>query len=193
MKSSPYHLIVAVTMCVAAIVGYGIWYATISAKSSAVADLQNQIDTKTETVSRIAATRATLADVANDEATVQAYFVPETNVVAFINSLETYGKTLGAKVSVLSVSKGGTAAQPALALSLSANGTFDAVMRTIGAIEFAPYDISISSLSVAQDDTNAWHADVKLVVSSVLASRMAATTAAIPIVAVISPPSRYAY
>lgn len=66
MKSSFSHIIIAFVLCIVAIVGYGMWYAAISTKSAAVASLQSQIDTKTETVNRIAATRATLADVASD-------------------------------------------------------------------------------------------------------------------------------
>lgn len=167
MKSPFSHIMIAAVVCIAAIAGYGMWYAAISAKSASVAALQNQIDTKTETVNRIAAARATLANVASDESVVQNYFVPEAGVVSFIDALETSGKTLGATVSVLSVGTSGTPAKPLLELTLSAKGTFDAVMRTVGAIEYAPYDLSISSLAVVQDDKNIWHADLKVTVGSV--------------------------
>lgn len=193
MKTPLHHLIVASAVCASSVVGYGVWYAAISAKSTAVADLQNKIDTKTETVSRIAATRATLAEVASDEGVVRNYFVPEANVVAFIDSLESRGRTLGATVGVTSVSKGGTAAQPVLAFALTVSGTFDAVMRTVGAIEFAPYGLSLSSLSVAQDDKDRWRADFKLTVGSVPAARAATSTPQAPVTALVAIPSPYAY
>ncbi|MFA6519368.1 MAG: hypothetical protein WCT41_00895 [Candidatus Paceibacterota bacterium] len=167
MKSPFSHIMIAVAVCIAAIAGYGMWYAAISAKSASVAALQNQIDTKTETVNRIAAARATLANVASDESVVQNYFVPEAGVVSFIDALETSGKTLGSTVSVQSVGTSGTPAKPSLELALSVKGTFDAVMRTVGSIEYAPYDLSISSLTITQDDKNIWHADLKIVVGSV--------------------------
>jgi len=166
MTSSLRHIIIAVVIASATLIGYGVWYSIISAKSTAVADLQNSIATKTETANRIAATRASLADIASDEAIVQNYFVPETSVVAFINSLEGKGKAQRATVSVLSVSTGGTAAHPALTLALTVKGTFEAVMRTVGSIEYAPYDLSITSLGVVQDAKNSWHADLKLLVGS---------------------------
>lgn len=176
MKSPFSHISIAVVICIFAIVGYGMWYAVISAKSAAVAALQNQIDTKTETVNRVAAARTTLANVASDEAVVQSYFVPEASVVSFIDVLETNGKTLRTTVSVLSVGTSGTPAKPSLELALSAKGTFNDVMRTVGAIEYAPYDLSISSLTVTQDDKNSWHADLKVLVGSVSATKSTTTT-----------------
>lgn len=167
MKSTLAHLAFASAACVAVLAGYGFWYAATAAKSVEVAELQSQIDAKTEAVSRMATTRAALAEIAGDESVVRGYFVPETGVVAFIDDLEARGRALGAAVSVLSVSTGGGGAEPTLQFALSVKGTFDAVMRTVGAIEYAPYAISISALSVGQDAKDLWHADLKLRVASV--------------------------
>ena len=65
-------------------------------------------------------------------------------MVGFINGLEAQGQALGTTVSVLSVSAG-TGKQPTFMLSLTIEGTFDTVMRTVGVIEYAPYDISLYS------------------------------------------------
>lgn len=179
MKSPFSQLILAISVCAVSLIGYGVSYIAISDKSAAVTLLQSQIDTKTGAVSRIATTRAALAEIAGDETIVQGYFVPETDVVAFINSLETRGRTQGATVSVLSVSTGGTRTRPTISFLLSIKGTFDAVMRTIGAIEYAPYAISIPTLSMNQDAKNSWHADLTLLVGSVSVA-IATTTATTP-------------
>lgn len=170
MKSSSQFIIVSV-LCIMTFIGYGIGYSAVSTKSAKVAELQNSIVAKTETVNRIAATRATLASIASDEAVVQGYFVPEANIVAFIKSLQAHGRALGTTVSVLSVSTVGTTAEPALALSLTTEGTFDAVMRTVGSIEHSPYALSISALDVVQDGKESWHADFKLLVGSRVANK----------------------
>jgi len=177
MKSSLAQLVAAIAVCTAVLIGYGFWYATVSAKSAAVAILQNQIDTRTETVKRMVSTRAALAEISGDEAVVQSYFVPETGVVAFIDGLESRGRALGATVTVLSVSTVKSSAQPALELALSIAGTFDAVMRTVGAIEYAPYDITVSMLSATErgDTKSTWHADLKLLVGSVPAGAVTLT------------------
>lgn len=167
MKYHFFHLAAALMVAIATLVGYGFWYATIADESAVVANLQNQIIAKTETMSRIVSARASLTEIADAEAAVQSYFVPETGVVAFIDGLEAQGKTQGTAVNVLSVSAGSAGTQPIFVLSLAIKGTFDAVMRTVGAIEYAPYDLSISELSLIQDDAKNWQADFKLLVGSV--------------------------
>lgn len=153
--------------------GYVFWYSTITAKSIAVAFLQSQITATTGTASRAASARAALATISDDEATIRSYFVPETGVVSFIDELEARGRSLGTTVSVLSVSKADTDTQSALALSLNIKGAFDAVVRTVGAIEYAPYELSILEFSLGQDQKdnkqnteNSWHANLKLRVGS---------------------------
>ena len=167
MKSRLFNFSIELIMAGAILVGYGFWYFAVSAKSAAVAGLQDQITAKTETATRIATARAAIAEIKDDEAIVQGYFVPETGVVAFISGLEAQGQKQGAVVSVLSVSTGATGAQPTLLFSLSVKGTFDAVMRTVGAIEYMPYDLSVSGFSLVQDDKNSWHSDLSIRVGSV--------------------------
>ena len=179
MKSTLSQLVVVLVAGVIATVGYGLWYSAISTKSAAVENLQHTIDIKTETVNRIATARATLAGAADDVSVVQGYFVPETSIVAFIDSLEVRGKTLGAVVKVLSVSTTGTTAQPTLSLALSVAGTFDAVMRTVGSIEYAPYALSTSALSVSRDAEDSWHANLKILVGSLPVTHTT-TTALLP-------------
>ncbi len=193
MKPPFTHISVASVICVAVLAVYGMWYNTISTKSAAVVALQNTIDTKNETASRIAAARATLAGIANDEQTVRGYFVAETDIVSFINSLEALGKVLGATVNVLSVSTAGTTSRPVLSLTLSVAGSFDAVMRTVGAIEYAPYDLSIAKLAVVQDDKNSWHADMTILVGSVPTVRTATSTSAMSPAAPVSFAPYHAY
>ena len=167
MKSSLIQLIFAFVVCAAAFAGYGIWYGAVSNKSAAVTALQSQIDTKTRVANRMATTRSALAEIVGDEAVVQNYFISETGVVAFINGLEALGRANGATaVSVLSVSTDGAPARQTFKFTLSIKGKFDAVMRTVGAIEYAPYAISISSLSIGKNAKNDWHADIAFIVGS---------------------------
>lgn len=166
MKPSLTHFLIALLIGGVVISVYGVCYAAISNKSREVAVLQDQITTATETTNRVTRARAILATIVGDEAKVQSYFVPETAVVTLINTLETLGSTQGASVSILSVSTGGSLTQPTLLLALSIKGTFEAVMRTLGSIEYAPYAISISNVSIQQDGTNSWNADLKMSVMS---------------------------
>ena len=173
MRPALVHLTLASILCVASIGGFAAWYVVISAKSAAVVDLEQQIVSRTDIANRIASARASVAEIAGDEASIQGYFVSNDQVASFINGLEALGKRVGAAVTVLSVSPGTAAVRPTLALSLSVTGTFEAVMRAIGAIEYAPYDLSIPMLSISQEGKG-WRADFGILVGSV--STKAATT-----------------
>ena len=167
MKLPYARAFVAFSVSIAIFVGYAVWYAAVANKSAAVASLESRIAAKTETASRIASARSALSGIAGDEDVVQNYFVPETGVVSFINSLEAHGKALESSVSVLSVSTEEQETRPMLLLALSIEGTFDAVLRTVGTIEYAPYDLFVSEFSIGQNAKNKWRADLKIRVGSI--------------------------
>ena len=175
MRTPFFHLVVWGLIAAAALSLYGYWYAVISEKSVAVAELQGKINAKTETASRIASARAALSDIADDEAAVQGYFVPETGVVPFISDLERRARAQSASLKVLSVATAGGAKQPALVLSLAVEGSFDAVMRTVGAIEFAPYDLVISKFSMGENGKGVWSASFEITVGSTPAAAATST------------------
>ncbi len=166
MRTPLIHFGMAITVFIATLSIYGFWYAAITAKSAAAAILESQIETKTETASRIASARAALADISGNEATVRSYFVSEGEVVAFINDLEARGRAQKASVTVLSVSTATESAHSTLTIGLTVNGTFEAVLRTLGSIEYAPYYLRIGTLSLGLEAKNWWHADLSIIVGS---------------------------
>ncbi|MBI2409957.1 hypothetical protein HYV30_02855 [Candidatus Kaiserbacteria bacterium] len=159
---------IALLVCFVALVAYSIWYGAVAAYSSDVARLSLEISNKTGTKRHLNSARAALAEIENDEALVRKYFVSEADAVAFIKDLEAHGRAQNATLEVLSVSsdKLNGGAKSALALSLSMSGTFDAVMRTLGAIEHAPYAVSTSNLVFSKEAGGSWHAQLSLVAGS---------------------------
>ena len=169
MTSPLNHLLVAVAVLLAGVAGYTVWYSAVSGRSREVADLQQQITVASESIGSLASVRTALAEIAGDEAKIQSYFVPEEGVVAFINDLEARGAAQKTTTAVLSVATGGSPTRPTLLISLSIKGAFDAVMRTVGAIEYAPYDIAVSAFSIEREGKDAWSAVLNIVVGSVSA------------------------
>jgi|SRR3989344_9165169 len=158
---------ISLTLLVVALGGYVFARTVVDAESASVAELGSQIDVQSKNAHRIASARAALAELAGDEATVQSYFVGAAGVVAFINDLQSRGQALGATVDVESVAATtAREARPALLLALTIKGPFDSVMRTVGSIEYAPYDISITGLTLALDATDVWRASMNLSVGS---------------------------
>ena len=176
MKSHLFHFSITLLVTIITLIGYGFWYSTVSAESASVADLQKQISEQTQTAGRMVSARSALAEIANKEAAIQSYFVPQTGVVAFINDLEAQGKESGSVVKVLSVSTDSRGAQSFFIISLTLKGSFDSVLRTVGSIEYAPYDISIYDFSLVQDDKNNWHADLKITVGSLVSATSTTST-----------------
>lgn len=166
MRSPLIHIIGSLLLLASVVAVYGVWYSVVSGKSQHVAEVQNKIEDAEKNANRIALARAALAEISDDEASVRSYFVPESGVVEFINGLEKLGTAQKSEVKVLSVSTAGSAAQPILTLSLSIHGTFDSVMRTVGAIEYAPFDLWVTRLSVVHDKERLWRAELSLNVGS---------------------------
>jgi hypothetical protein len=170
MKSPLTHLGITGVVVALSLVAYIAWYSHIKDMSAQVTALQNEIESKTQAAGRLATARSALNELTGDEDQIQHYFVSQNDIVNFIDDLEGRGRTLGTTVNVLSVSTAGTREQPVLALSLSIQGSFDAVARTIGIIEYAPYDIIISKLAFGVGDKQSWHADLSLAAGALQAA-----------------------
>lgn len=143
------HLAVALIALIAVGVGYAFWYGVVRDTREAVAALTIDAETKEAAAGQISEARSTLSSLAADEAFFGSYFVSTTTVVSFLESIEATGESLGARVEVASVTPG---SPTRLSVAVRITGSFSAVMRTVGAIEHAPYDITVANLTV---DTNA--------------------------------------
>ena len=166
MKSPLNHIITACVIGAIVFLIHGFLYTVIVKKSTEVATLQNQIDIKREKINSIISSRVALAKIAKDEAIVKKYFVSENDIVAFIDDLQTRGASQGTVVKVLSVSAGTASIKSSLTLPITVAGTFDSVMRTVGMIEYAPYNITISKFSLSKDE-KIWESNIELIVGSI--------------------------
>lgn len=167
MKSVFLQCMLALLLFIGSSVAYRLWYAMVSAKSAQAAELQNQIVAKESAVKQSIATRVILNTIATQQSSMQSYFVSESNIVGFISDLESQGQALGSTVTVRSVSTGTKGNNPTLVLALTVDGSFDSVMRTVGAIEYAPYDLTVSALSLSAVGKKSWHADMTIAVGSI--------------------------
>jgi len=137
---------------VIALVLYSVWYGVVSAESAHAAQLEQQLTQKNQTSAQIAKAKTELVSLASDETTINQYFVSTNNVVPFLEQLQSTGKYLGSNVQVASVSATPGTPYGHLSLSLSITGSFNAVLRTIGAIEYGPYDTTVTTLTFDSTD-----------------------------------------
>ena len=165
MRPPRVALIVVPSILVLALMSYFALRSIVAQKSVEVAGLQRYIAIKSESVTRMATARSVLGELAGAEAEIKGYFVPQTGVVSFIDDLQARGRALSTEVSISSVSAD-THGGSTLLLTLAIKGSFDAVMRTVGSIEYAPYDLSTTGLSLALDSKGQWIANMTMVVGS---------------------------
>lgn len=144
MKKPLVHLVLALLLLALALAAYAFWYGRVAALEREAADLAVQAAQADRAAADIAGARSALAKLAEDEAFFGSYFVSTTTVVSYLEDLEATGDALGSVVEVVAV----TPAASRLSISFKAAGPFAAVMRTLGAIEFGPYDATMANLTL---------------------------------------------
>ena len=125
---------------------YGYIYVTIQNvgdKTASLAAEANQLSAQEATVSVL---KSSLAATQEKQTTLHSYFVDSGDIVPFLETLEGYGASTGAKVVFGSVDvKSGPAS---LDVTLTATGSFTALYRFIALLEAAPYEIGINTSTI---------------------------------------------
>ena len=142
------RLLGAGVLLVLFLAGYGFWYAVVSKESADAGVLSAKIAEQNDAATKSAQAKTELTLLVTQGATIDQYFVQTNDLVPFLEQLQSLGKYLGSNVQVASVSAAAGSPYGQLNLSLSISGTFDSVVKTIGAIEYEPYNVSISSLTL---------------------------------------------
>jgi hypothetical protein len=142
------HVLLALLLLAGTFVAYGAAYHIVDKKTADAAAAEAAIATKTQEAARAQEAQEQLAGLAADETQIGQYFVATRDVVPFLTAIESTGRTFGTKVSVVSVSAAPGKPHGHLTLSVSVTGAFDNVLRTVGALEYAPYDITLQNLTL---------------------------------------------
>lgn len=149
MKIKPYtHAIVMILVFIGALSVYGTWYAAIGKESANAVSLQSQIQAKTETEANAQAAKSQLAKALSDQANITGYFVSTNDIVSYLGALQNTGTKYGAKVEVESVTSQPAQPHTLLQLALRITGPFNSVERTLGAIEYEPYDTTVTTVTL---------------------------------------------
>lgn len=160
MKNPLMHLVFALIALVIASGAYGVWFVMVDTENAKARSLASDIQTKSQDAARIAEAKAALAALTAKEDSISMHFISANDVVPFLGSLEQTGTALGSKVHVVSVGADNPkpGAQGHLTLSVQITGTFDAVLRTLGSLEYSPYYITLTNLTLDTAGENAWSA-----------------------------------
>ncbi|VAW32330.1 hypothetical protein MNBD_CPR01-319 [hydrothermal vent metagenome] len=124
------------------------WHNRVSEVAMSVNTLSQEIQNTHRALKYADTEKMILSSLSGEESSIKSYFVSYADVVSFLNVLETAGRASGAKVSVTSVSPKTDSKRPMLIVSVKVKGNFDAVMRTVGAIENVPYYTIIKTITL---------------------------------------------
>lgn len=135
-------------LCLAAIALYVAWYAYVGNATAEAVRLEAEIGAKTQETERARTAENVLSDLETSASRVEDYFVAREDIVPFLEELERSGRALGTGVNVASVTEMPATPHNRFVIAVQITGTFDNVVRTLGTIEYSPYDIVLQSLTL---------------------------------------------
>ena len=143
-----YHFMIALILLIGAGTAYYFWFSHVSALSDRASTLTDEIDLKSQDSARSEQAKSALAALSASEASIQARFIAPSDIVPYIESVERTGKSLGSTVKVASVAEDDSKPVGHLTLTLTIDGSFEDVQRTIGVLENAPIDTTLGALTL---------------------------------------------
>jgi hypothetical protein len=151
MKRTPLiDLVCAFVLLLVVALAYSYWYGSVSKRSAEASQLTQEISALGEVGGRAGMVRRSLDELAHHETQVYRHLIGNSTIVAFLEEVEATGDHLGADVEVESVGTGKTGQ---LQMSARITGSFDSVMRTLGAIEYQAYDTTLTTLTLNSSET----------------------------------------
>lgn len=148
---TPYaHIAAAGLLLLLSVGAYAFWFRHVNALSAEAAQLSTELRTRGDAGSRASSLRRAIGEIERQEGEVYRRFVGSDTIVTYLEGVEATAESLGASVEVVSVGNASAKRDQLvqLQMSLRITGTFDAVMRTLGAIEYQAYDTTLSSLTL---------------------------------------------
>ena len=187
MKKHTIILIISLSIFLVSIGVYRWGYDSVISLRQSVVKLNADVLGKQELLARSGTEATTVVLLIQDEAVINRYVVTNVSVVKFLNVFEAIGRSTGAAVSVLSVSKQTQRGKPVYAISVSAQGSFAQIMNTVGAIETMPYYITTHMVSLSNAPLQGQ--DSSVAKSSPWSASMTLTVAATNVVATTTVPT----
>jgi hypothetical protein len=130
-------LLLSLLLLAGVIFAYVRWQGEVSRMSARLEGLAAEVAARAGGETGVARTDAALAE---DEAALREFFLEEADIVSFTETLKERGRSLGSSVEVVSASVERGTPRGRILVSVRIRGTYDAVLRTLGAIEYGPQD-----------------------------------------------------
>lgn len=169
-RKSKELLAITILLNIAAVGWYGFLLTDIQATQSRIFDLTNQIGAESAEGNTLTAKKTLTVDTALFREKLALYTVGRDGAVSFIELLETIGNDIGVRVVIESATTKELTLFPQneeLRLTLTATGTWSAVVRFLGLLELLPYKAKVEQVVVSKTPPltrDPWRADFSLTI-----------------------------
>ena len=149
MNKNLIPLVTALVILAGTLVLYVGWLYSVSQVSASIRTTEEEIVKATQESLQGTRTREALLALSANVELIRGYFVEKESLVSFLEALGKTGTALGSTLEIMSVSDSKDAqGNPRIVVALKIQGSFDAVLRTVGALEQGPYDSKVESMHV---------------------------------------------
>jgi hypothetical protein len=147
MNKNSISLLIALATLALMLALYVAWFYGVSQVSASIRATEEKIVlARQESLQNIKTKEALLALSSNADM-IRGFFVEKESLVSFLEALSKTGTLLGSTLEVVSVSDSKDAnGNPRIVVALKIQGSFDVVLRTVGALEQGPYDSKVENL-----------------------------------------------
>lgn len=171
MNKNSIPLLTALVILALTLVLYVVWLYSVSQVSASIRMTQEEIATARQESLQNTKTKEALLALSSNAEVIRGFFVEKESLVSFLETLSKTGTALGSTLEIMSVSDSKDAqGNPRIVVALKIQGSFDNVVRTVGALEQGPYDSKVENLHLEarQLDTVGapWTASVTLSVGA---------------------------
>jgi hypothetical protein len=133
----------------ALIVGYVLGFIFLKNKSQDVANREASISSQINQIEQSLDDKKQSESVSKISTAINQHFLKSSEVPSFLSSLEEIGGRTGSIININSVDESGSGNDSSLNLAISANGSYQAIYRTLIELENLPYLSSITNLSLS--------------------------------------------
>lgn len=163
------HVVIALALALVSLGGYVISYVLFSGARQASWEAEAEVMRIEEEDRAITEAQSAIQELETDEAILRSYFVEEEEIVGFLEELERVGSAQGSTIEVVSVTPA-SQADARLTLALRIEGSFSVVMRTLGSLEYGPWDIRTKDVTLdtlSDDESAQWTAAAVFTVGTI--------------------------
>ena len=155
-------LLLTLLLNIGAVLVLAFLFSEVKAANERISSLSNDIELRSKQEGALRSVKDIVAETAVVRQELDTYFIEKEGVVAFLELLESVGRSAGTAVTIQVVEKRpleGSEALEELHIKLDAVGSWEGVVQFLGLLEYLPYEAGVGQLVISRKDAKLWRLD----------------------------------